>query len=447
MAIERILVVDDEPLIRKLLKETFQKKGYEITLAENGLTALKEIKEHEFEMVITDVRMPGMDGIRLLEEIEQVSPSTLVVVITAYGSIENAVAAMKRGAYDYLTKPIDPERIELLIQKASQHRSLIQENRYLREEASQKYNFNQLIGKSPQMREVCQMIDRVAPSRSTVLIQGKTGTGKELVARAIHYRSSRRTQPFIKVNCVALPTDLLESELFGHEKGAFTGAINKKEGRFDLADKGTLLLDEVSETSPAFQVKLLRVLQEREFERVGGTRTINVDVRIIATTNKDLKKAMKEGHFREDLYYRLNVIPIYLAPLQERKEDIPLLAQHFLKKYSFQNGAKIKSISEKCLDLMISYGWPGNVRELENVIERAVVMVDHEVLLPEHLTSIYTLSTENSFFSGEISLEEMERRLIEETLRRVNFNRTKTADILGVSVRTIRNKIKKYNFS
>ena len=445
MAIEKILVADDEPLIRRLLQGILEKEGYEISLAEDGVAALEQIKKESFEMVITDIRMPGMGGIELLEMVNQISPCTLVVAITAHGSIENAVEAMKKGAYDYLTKPITPHQIKLIIQRASRHKNLLEENKYLREEINEKYHFEELIGKSSQIESIYRMITRVASSKSTILIQGETGTGKELVARAIHYRSSCRNNPFIKVNCAALPSDLLESELFGHEQGAFTGAIKKKEGRFELANKGTLLLDEISETTTAFQVKLLRVLQkEGEFERVGGTKTIKADVRVIATTNQKLEKNVREGKFREDLYYRLNVIPIFLPSLRERKEDIPLLAHHFLRKYNQQNGAKIESISSQSLALMQDYNWPGNIRELENIIERAVVMTEGKVILPEYLSLKVSSEEEIISRSEKMTLEEMEKRLIENTLQKMGGNRTRTAEMLGVTARTIRNKIKKY---
>jgi len=445
MAIEKILVADDEPLIRRLLQEILKKEGYEISLAEDGVAALEQIKKESFEMVITDIRMPGMGGIELLEMVNQISPSTLVVAITAHGSIENAVEAMKKGAYDYLTKPITLHQIKLIIQRASQHKNLLEENKYLREEINEKYHFEELIGKSSQIESIYRMITRVASSKSTILIQGETGTGKELVARAIHYRSSCKNNPFIKVNCAALPSDLLESELFGHEQGAFTGAIKKKEGRFELANKGTLLLDEISETTTAFQVKLLRVLQkEGEFERVGGTRTIKADVRVIATTNQKLEKNVREGKFREDLYYRLNVIPIFLPPLRERKEDIPLLAHHFLRKYNRQNGAKIETISSQSLALMQDYSWPGNIRELENIIERAVVMTEGKIILPEYLSLKVSSEEEIISRSEKMTLEEMEKRFIENTLQKMGGNRTRTAEMLGVTARTIRNKIKKY---
>ena len=445
MAIEKILVADDEPLIRRLLQGILEKEGYEISLAEDGVAALEQIKKESFEMVITDIRMPGMGGIELLEMVNQISPCTLVVAITAHGSIENAVEAMKKGAYDYLTKPITPHQIKLIIQRASRHKNLLEENKYLREEINEKYHFEELIGKSSQIESIYRMITRVASSKSTILIQGETGTGKELVARAIHYRSSCRNNPFIKVNCAALPSDLLESELFGHEQGAFTGAIKKKEGRFELANKGTLLLDEISETTTAFQVKLLRVLQkEGEFERVGGTKTIKADVRVIATTNQKLEKNVREGKFREDLYYRLNVIPIFLPSLRERKEDIPLLAHHFLRKYNRQNGVKIESISSQSLALMQDYNWPGNIRELENIIERAVVMTEGKVILPEYLSLKVSSEEEIISRSEKMTLEEMEKRLIENTLQKMGGNRTRTAEMLGVTARTIRNKIKKY---
>jgi len=444
MSIENILVVDDEPLIRELLEEILKKEGYSVNTVKNGLSALKKIKEHHFDLIITDVRMPDMDGIMLLKKIRESSFSIPVIVITAYGSIENAVEVMKKGADDYITKPITPAQLKLTVQKISKQRNLLQENRYLRREIEQKYGYKELIGKSQAMREVYRMIDRAALSKSTVLISGETGTGKELVARAIHHRSSRRDKPFISVNCAALPKDLLESELFGHEKGSFTGAISKREGRFELADKGTLLLDEISATRPAFQAKLLRVLQEEEFERVGGNKTIKVDVRIIATTNKNLKKMVEKGEFREDLYYRLDVIPIHLPPLRKRKEDIPLLVQFFLKKYNHKNGGEVKEISKECFKIMEECLWPGNVRELENVIERAVVMNKEKTILPQNFALDISCSNERINLPENITIKEMEKKLIKETLQKMKGNRTKTAKVLGVSVRTIRNKIKEY---
>jgi len=327
----------------------------------------------------------------------------------------------------------------------SKYHNLLRENRYLRSEVEHLYRGSQLIGESPPMKNVYKMIAKAAPSESTVLIYGETGTGKELASRAIHFMSPRRKKPFIKVNCAALPTELLESELFGYEKGAFTGALEKKEGRFELAHTGTLLLDEISETSPEFQAKLLRVLQEKEFERVGGTKTIKVDVRIIATTNQDPKEAVKKGKIREDLYYRLNVIPIYMPPLRERKEDIPLLVDYFLKKYSHRNGKRIKGVTKECLEMMENYHWPGNVRELENAIQRAVVISESEYLKPKDLFLRIEENFETLFSLDNLTLEEMEKKLIKYTLQKVKGNKTKAAELLGVSVRTIHNKIKKFN--
>jgi len=446
MMVESILVVDDEPLVRDLLREILKREGYQVSVANDGVSALKKIKENFFDVVITDVRMPKMDGISLLKKIKGLSPSTSVIVITAYGSIENAVEAMKEGACDYLTKPIMPDQVKIAIQKISQYQSLLRENRYLKSEINYVYREKRLIGESSAMKKVYKMISKAAPTKSTVLIYGETGTGKELVARAIHNASPRRERPFIKVNCAALPEELLESELFGYEKGAFTGALEKKEGRFELANTGTILLDEISETSFNFQAKLLRVLQEEEFERVGGTKTIKVDVRVIATTNVNPVEAVTKGKLREDLYYRLNVIPIHLPPLRERKEDIPLLADYFLKKYSRQNGKNLKGISPGCIRAMKAYDWPGNVRELENAIQRAVVVSEGEYLLPQDLFLGVTCEKEEvppSFFDS-LSLEEMEKKLIEHVLCKVDGNRTRAAEILGVSVRTVRNKIKKY---
>jgi len=445
MAVESILIADDEPLVQDLLSEVLKREGYQVTLVKDGYSALKKIQESYFDLVITDVRMPKIDGLTLLKKVKELSPATSVIVITAYGSIDDAVEAMKRGACDYLTKPILPDQIKILIQKVCQYQDLLRENRYLRSEINNLYTSSQLIGESPLMKEVYKMIAKAAPTKSTVLIYGETGTGKELVARAIHYTSLRRKKPFIKVNCAALPEELLESELFGYEKGAFTGAIEKKEGRFELAHTGTLLLDEISETSPGFQAKLLRVLQEEEFERVGGTKTIKVDVRIIATTNINPREAVEKGKLREDLYYRLNVIPIYLPPLRERRGDIPLLVRYFLKKYNRQNGRKVRGITSECLEVINQYQWPGNIRELENAIQRAVVISEKEFLSPEDLFLKIDPESRVSFSLENVTLEEMERRLIQHTLQRVGGNRTKAAKILGVSVRTIRNKIKKYH--
>ena len=445
MAVENILIADDEPLVQDLLSEVLKKEGYEVTLASDGYSALKKIQQNYFDVLITDVRMPKIDGITLLKKVKELSPSTSVIVITAYGCIEDAVEAMKGGACDYITKPVIPEQIKIAIQKISQYQEILRENRYLRSEIENLYTESRLIGESPLMKKVYRMIAKAAPTKSTVLIYGETGTGKELVARAIHYTSPRKKRPFVKVNCAAVPEELLESELFGYEKGAFTGATEKKEGRFELAHTGTLLLDEISETSQRFQTKLLRVLQEEEFERVGGTKTIKVDVRIIATTNVNPAEAVKKGKMREDLYYRLNVIPIYLPPLRERKEDIPLLVKYFLKKYNRQNGRKIKGITPECFEVMNQYTWPGNVRELENAIQRAVVISEEEYLRPEDLFLKVSSEPEPSLLLDTITLEEMERKLIQHTLQKVNGNRTKAAKILGVSVRTIRNKIKKYH--
>jgi len=418
MAVESILIADDEPLVQDLLSEVLKREGYQVTLVKDGYSALKKIQESYFDLVITDVRMPKIDGLTLLKKVKELSPATSVIVITAYGSIDDAVEAMKRGACDYLTKPILPDQIKILIQKVCQYQDLLRENRYLRSEINNLYTSSQLIGESPLMKEVYKMIAKAAPTKSTVLIYGETGTGKELVARAIHYTSLRRKKPFIKVNCAALPEELLESELFGYEKGAFTGAIEKKEGRFELAHTGTLLLDEISETSPGFQAKLLRVLQEEEFERVGGTKTIKVDVRIIATTNINPREAVEKGKLREDLYYRLNVIPIYLPPLRERRGDIPLLVRYFLKKYNRQNGRKVRGITSECLEVINQYQWPGNIRELENAIQRAVVISEKEFLSPEDLFLKIDPESRVSFSLENVTLEEMERRLIQHTQRK-----------------------------
>lgn len=441
----KILIVDDEPLMQDFLLEALSRRKYQVDLADNGTTALQKMKGGKYDLIITDIRMPDVSGMEILKTAKEISPDMGVIMITAYGTIKNAVEAMKKGAYDYITKPFSVDEIELVVDKFFEYRRLLDENKYLRSELGRKYGVDNIIGKSPKMRKIFETIDMVAQSKATVLIQGPSGTGKELIARAIHFKSPRRNKPFIKTNCAALPEGLVESELFGHEKGAFTGAIKTTKGRFELANGGTLLLDEISEMGPNLQAKLLRVLQEGEFERVGSSETVKVDVRIIATTNKDLKEEVKKGNFREDLYYRLNVVPIYLPPLKERKEDIPLLVEHFLRKYSEENGKLIEGISQDALQILIDYDWPGNVRELENVIERAVVMSKEKVLSPKHFSFADFESVPQPQESDMTkTLKDLEREFILKTLAEQGGNRSKTAEILGISVRTLRNKLKEY---
>lgn len=443
-----ILVIDDEDVIRDLLRETFQRKGYTVETAPDGKTALKLIESNDYDLIVSDIRLPDISGMTILEESMKRNPDLGIIMITAYGSIKNAVKAMKQGAFDYITKPFNLDEMELVVEKYFEYQNLVTENEYLRSELDRKFRFENIIGKCDSMQHVFDSIRMVAKSRATVLIQGPSGTGKELVARAIHYNSDRRHAPFITTNCAALPEGLVESELFGHEKGAFTGAIKTNKGRFELAHTGTILLDEVSEISLGLQAKLLRVIQEREIERVGGAKPIPVDVRIIATTNRDLKKEVEEKRFREDLFYRLNVVPIYMPAISERREDIPLLIQHFMKLYSKENGRNIKGISEQAIRMLSQREWKGNVREIENCVERAVVMsgLDIEELEAEHFMPHDQISSGETVpvVSGEQTLREVEKNLILKTLKENGGNRTKTAEILGISVRTLRNKLNEY---
>jgi DNA-binding NtrC family response regulator len=444
---KRVLVVDDDSLMKDFLKEALGRSDYSVDLASTGEEALEKIRDKDYDIILSDIRMPQMSGMELLKATKEYLPDAKVVMMTAYGTVENAVEAMKLGAFDYVMKPFSADEIELVLKRAFEHKRLIWENRLLRSEVAGKYRFENIVGKSPQMQKIFELVEVVADTKATVLITGESGTGKELIARAIHYNSSRKAGPFIKINCAAFPDGLVESELFGHEKGAFTGAIRKSRGRFELADGGTLLLDEVSEISPALQAKLLRVLQEREFERVGSGETIQVDVRIISTSNRNLKEQIEKGKFREDLFYRLNVIPMHISPLRERKEDIPILAEHFLKKYNLENNRSIEGISQKVYEMFMEYLWPGNVRELENYIERAVVTSRGKVLTPGDFSKELVLS--KAYFSSEAievgcSIYEAEKRLILKTLESEGGNRTKAAEILGISTRTLRNKLQEY---
>ncbi len=440
-----ILIVDDEKLVRDFLFETLSKAGYSVRTAENGEQALNEIGEREFDLVLTDVKMPALSGIEVLKAVKQTAPFTSVVVITAYGTVGDAVEAMKLGAFDYLPKPFTPEHIEVTAKKAIEYRRLLLENVRLKSELAGK--FENIVGKTPAMKKVFELVESVAPTRSTVLIYGESGTGKELIARAIHINSTRKDGPFVRVNCAALPEGLIESELFGHEKGAFTGALRQTRGRFEMADGGTLLLDEISEIPTGLQAKLLRVLQEREFERVGSGYTIKVDVRLIATTNRNLQDEIKKGRFREDLYFRLNVVKLEMPSLRDRKEDIPLLAAHFIGRYAAENGKKIDGISPRAMTLLNDYGWPGNVRELENFIERATVMAPSNILMPndfpKELVLGHAVPAEDRIRSG-MTVHTAEKLLILKTLEAVEGNKTKAAELLGITSRTLRNKLDEY---
>ena len=377
-----IVIADDETNIRRVLEAVFTKEGYTVISAENGRAAINAVSENpDVDVVISDLIMPDMNGVEVLEAVKQINPSISILMITAHGTIKSAVDAMRLGAFDYITKPFDMDEIKLVVKKALERNQLITENRELRQQLKTRYRFDNIVGNSGKMQDVYRLVERVADTRATILIRGESGTGKELIARALHFNSGRANKPFVPVACIALAETILESELFGHEKGAFTGAVGTKMGRFEAADGGTLFLDEIGDIPGNVQMKLLRVIQEREFERVGGLKTIKVDVRLITATNQDLEKAVKEGKFREDLYYRLQVVQISIPPLRERKEDIPPLVEHFINMYAGENGKAIKFASPEALEMMMACNWPGNVRELENSMERAIVLADHDAQL------------------------------------------------------------------
>ncbi len=444
---KNILVVDDESIIRDYLKEILKRLGCNIDDAVNGKEAIEKLKNIEYDIIITDIRMPDVSGMDVLKEAKSTLPDCEVLMVTAFGTIENAVEAMKMGAYDYMTKESSLDHLELIIKKTIEHHSLKHENRYLRSEINGLYGFDNIIGKSSKMQRIFDTLKTVLGSDATVFIQGPTGTGKEMIAHAIHYNSPRRNNPFIKTNCAALPEGLMESELFGHEKGAFTGAIKSRKGRFEAADTGTLLLDEVSEMSPGLQAKLLRVLQEKEFEKVGETESIKVDVRIIATTNRDIREEIRNNRFREDLFYRINVIPIHVPPLRERKKDIPLLVEHVINKYNKEHNREIKGISKEVESLLMRLDWPGNIRELENRVERAVIICKEFILQVNHFLFEDDGFDQLGEFSSEdtqMTLRELEKQQILKTLKNNSLNRTKTAEILDISVRTLRNKLHEY---
>lgn len=445
---KKIMVLDDEEMIRDLLKETFQNKGYDVEIAVDGKEALKKMQVIPFDLLVTDLRLPDISGMEILSRVKKKYKEMGIIMITAYGSIKNAVKAMKQGAFDYIAKPFNLDEMELVVEKFFKYKNLVDENEYLRSELDKKFSFENIVGTSEPMEHIFDSIRMVANSRATVLITGASGTGKELVARAIHYKSPRKSGPFITTNCAALPDGLVESELFGHEKGAFTGAYRMTKGRFEMASGGTLLMDEVSEINLGLQAKLLRVLQEKEIERVGGGKPIPVDVRIIATSNQDLEKEVEEGKFREDLYYRLNVVPIRLPSLTERKEDIPLLVKHFVKQYASENGNTIQSISEEAIRMLSQREWPGNVREIENCVERAVVMCSTETktLTVQHffMQEKRKQARQDFWDTSDMTLKDAEKSMIMSTLEHQKQNRTKTAEILGISVRTLRNKLNEY---
>ena len=441
----KILVVDDEAAIRESLCDWLSDVGYEVLTAENGPQALEIIEREKLGIVITDLVMPGMDGIELMKTAKNILPNIEVIIITAYGSIPTAISAMREGAYDYIEKPFCPERAELLIEKLVERQKLVEENLSLHQKLEEHYRFENIITKSPKMQQVIEVIKIVAKSNATVLIIGDSGTGKELVARAIHSQSHRRSRPFVAISCTALAESLLESELFGHEKGAFTGAYAQKKGKFEAANRGSLFLDEIGEMSANIQVHLLRVLEEKEFTRVGGNELIKVDVRIISATNKDMKKAIASGEFREDLYYRLNVVSIELPPLRERREDIPLLAQHFLKKFVIENQKEITGFSPEATDFLLKYEWPGNVRELENTIERAVILAQNPSIKMADMSQENMPLARSAPVRG--NLKEIEKNYILETLTQSQGNYRKTARLLGISRMTLYNKVRTYGIN
>ncbi|MGM0428421.1 MAG: sigma-54-dependent transcriptional regulator [Thermodesulfobacteriota bacterium] len=452
---ETILIVDDEKNYLVVLEALLSGEGYEIITAQSALAALETVREADVDLVITDMKMPGMNGMALLEECKQIKPDLPVIMMTAYGTIEMAVEAMKKNAYDYIQKPFENEQLKLTIKKALENYRLIKENRLLTQALSDRFKYGNMVGKSKPMLKVYDLIDKVASSTASLLITGPSGTGKELIAKAVHYQSPRKHRPFISINCGALTETLLESELFGHEKGAFTGAVAMKKGRFELTDQGTLFLDEVGEMPPSLQVKLLRVLQEMEFERVGGTRPIRVNVRVISASNRNIKEDVAGGSFREDLYYRLNVINIEVPPLRERPDDIPLLVKHFIEKYKGDEDAHTIRLAPEAWKALYAYGWPGNVRELENTIERAVVLHSGGLItvddLPEELRSEETRIEVEPFIPSHVplpkALEQIEEKLIRRALIQCNNIQAHAAENLGITKSLIQHKMKKYNIT
>jgi len=444
-----VLVVDDDPGHRGMLTTLLGDWGYRLAEAPDGETAVGLCREHAFDLILMDVRMAGISGIEALKEIKAYNPAIPILIMTAYSNVETAVEAIKAGAYDYLTKPLDFDDLRLTMDRALDHAALRDENKALRQTLAASFDPGGIIGQSAPMRRLMEMLATIAPSEATVMITGESGTGKELIARAIHANSQRRKGPYIAVNCAALTETLLESELFGHEKGAFTGAERRRDGRFLAADRGTIFLDEIGEMPPAMQVKLLRVIQEREIQRVGGDQTLKVDVRILAATNRDLLAEVEARRFRQDLYYRLNVVTLNLPPLRERGEDIPLLATHFLRRFAEKNGKRIKGFTPEAMDRLLKHPWPGNVRELENAVERAVVLALGEYVsereLPPQLSADEGGRAENGF--ANLTLEELERLAILDALDAAGGNKSEAARRLGITRKTLHAKLARYGES
>jgi DNA-binding NtrC family response regulator len=458
--IEKIIVLEDDLIVRKSLEQQLRYRRYDVASASTIAAAQELLSKDNFDLMIVDVKLPDGDGTELLKQLQVRPTRPLVVMISGFGTVDLAVECMSNGAFTFLTKPFSPEQLAVTLKKAEEHTQLLKVNQYLSHAEDDDSGY-ELLGQSQPMEQLRQLIRKVARTQATVLIQGESGTGKELVARALYRQSPRSTAPFIKLNCAAIPENLIESEFFGHEKGAFTGAINKREGRFELAHSGTILLDEISEISPTVQAKLLRVLQEREFERVGGNRTIKVDVRVIATTNRRLEESVDRKEFRQDLYFRLNVVPITIVPLRERKEDIPILAEQFRQRFARKHGIDVHAISEKCMGLLMDHSWPGNVRELQNVLERAVILCNeggeldtvHLGMSASSATGMASATGASETMASSYSehgpfptLSELEKQHILAALKRSKGNRTHAAKMLSISIRTLRNKLNEYNF-
>ena len=451
-----ILIVEDEAKMLRLLELNLSEEGYTVQTAPDAETGLKLLRQDRIDLVVTDLKLPGMNGLEFLQAVKRHDARIPVVVMTAYGTVETAVEAMKAGASDYVLKPFSLEEIKLIVGKELDVNRLREENRSLREALGRRYEFKNIIARSAKMQEVLATVDRVAPTNSTVLLGGESGVGKDLIARAIHQHSRRASGPFVKINCTAIPENLLESELFGYEKGAFTGAVNSKPGKFELADKGTIFLDEIGDVPGTIQVKLLRVLQDRDFERLGGTKTLKVDVRVVAATNQDLRAALEEGTFREDLYYRLNVVPISIPPLRERKEDIPYLVDHFVERFARDSGKPIRGITPAAQKLLMEFHWPGNVREVENIIERAVALSSGDMLdvadIRLDLSPIKSggadiapaaMSAAGTFPPPGVTLEQFEDEIVKEAVRRANGNKSQAARLLGLSRNALRYRLAK----